>query len=76
MKRLHAGPRAYATIRAAETAAARPSLELLSLPYPFSQVGLLTAGDFARLAGHRRSRTARRLPHVDEQALEELDTPA
>src|SRR5260370_19432858 len=64
--------RAYSTIRAAEAPAARSSLELLSLPYPFSQVGLLTASDFARLAGQRRSRAARGLPGVDEQVLEEL----
>jgi hypothetical protein len=42
------------------------------LPYPFSQVGLLTASDFARLAGQRRRRAARSLPQVDEQVLEEL----
>jgi hypothetical protein len=66
------GGLAYSTIRAAEAAAARSSLALLSLSYPFSQVGLLTASDFARLAGQRRSRAARRLPQVDEQVLEEL----
>jgi hypothetical protein len=66
------GGQTYSTVRAAEGAAARSSLELLSLPYPFSQVGLLTAGEFARLAGQRRSRAARRLPEVNEQVLEEL----
>jgi hypothetical protein len=70
--RTRPGGHAYPTIRTAEGAAARSSLELLSLPYPFSQVGLLTASEFARLAGQRRSRAARRLPQVDEQVLEEL----
>jgi hypothetical protein len=67
------GPRLYSTVGGpAEAGTARSSLELLELPYPFSQVGLLTAGDFAKLAEERRSRAARSLPPVNQQVLEEL----
>ena len=62
----------YPTVRAAEAATVRTSLELLGLTYPFSQVGLLTASDFATLAGERRSRAGRSLPPVNEQVLKEL----
>jgi hypothetical protein len=59
----------YSTVRRAEAATARSSLDLLSLPYPFSQLGLLTASDFA---AERRSRAGRSLPSINEQILEEL----
>ena len=62
----------YSTIRSAEAATVRSSLELLGLAYPFSQVGLLTPSDFARLAEERRGRAGRSLPPVNEQVLEEL----
>jgi hypothetical protein len=51
---------------------ARTCLDLLQLPYPFSQVGLLNASEFAELATLRRSRTDRSLPPVNEQTLQEL----
>lgn len=51
---------------------ARTSLDLLDLLYPFSQVDLLTASDFAKFAEERRSRAARKLPSIDRQLLEEL----
>lgn len=62
----------YPTIRAARAATPRASLDLLGLPYPFSQVGLLTASEFAKLATQRRSRADRSLPPVNEQTLQEL----
>ena len=62
----------YSTVRSAEAAIARSSMDLLGLPCPFSQVGLLTASEFAKLAELRRSRAARSLPPVNEQVLEEL----
>jgi hypothetical protein len=49
------------------------SLGPLSLPYPFSQVGLLSASEFVKLGEERRSRVGRGLvPPVNEQVLEEL----
>lgn len=62
----------FPTVRRAEAVTARSSLDLLSLPYPFSQLGLLTASDFAGLAGERRSRATLSLPSINEQVLEEL----
>jgi hypothetical protein len=62
----------YPTIQPAVAATGRSSLDLLDLPYPFSQVGLLTASDFANLAGQRRSWAMRGLPSLDAQVLEEL----
>jgi hypothetical protein len=62
----------YPSVRRAEATTTRSSLDLLGLPYPFSQLGLLTASDFAKLAEQRRSRAAFSLPRVDEQVLEEL----
>jgi hypothetical protein len=62
----------YPHVRSAEAVTTRSSLDLLGLPYPFSQVSPITASDFARLAGERRSRAGRSLPAVDEQILEEL----
>lgn len=65
-------PREYPTVTNAAAATVRSSLGLLSLPYPFSQLGPLTATEFVKLAEQRRSRTARSLPPVSEQVLEEL----
>jgi hypothetical protein len=68
-----APPREYPTVTSATAATTRSSLDLLLLPYPFSQVGLLTGSEFVRLAEQRRSRAARGLiPPVNEQVLEEL----
>ncbi len=64
-------PGAVSTIRAAPAATTRSSLDLLSLPYPFSQVRLLNAADFAKQAERRRSRAQRQLP-MSVQVLEEL----
>lgn len=50
----------------------RTSLDLLSLPAPFSQVKLLTAADFAKEANRRRPRVALSHPELNEQILEEL----
>jgi hypothetical protein len=44
----------YAGVRRAEAVTAQSSLDLLNLPYPFSQLGLLTADEFAKLAEQRR----------------------
>lgn len=66
------GDRIYPTVGSAVAATARPSLELFDLPYPFSQVGLLTPTEFAKLAEQRRSRAGRSWPPVNEQVLEEL----
>ena len=69
----HAGSASlYPTVRAAGLTTARSSLDLLELPYPFSQVHLLTVSEFAGMAGKRRGRAGRRLPPVNEQVLEEL----
>ena len=65
-------PSIYPTVRAAGLTTVRSSLDLLELPYPFSQVHLLTVSEFAEMAGKRRGRAGRRLPPVDEQVLEEL----
>jgi hypothetical protein len=62
----------YPTVRAAGAATPRTSLDLLGLPYPFSQVGLLTASQFAELATQRRNRADQSLPPVNEQTLQEL----
>ena len=62
----------YPTVRPAGLTTARSSLDLLELPYPFSQVHLLTVSEFADMAGKRRGRAGRRLPPVNEQVLEEL----
>jgi hypothetical protein len=63
----------YSTVQSATAAASRASLDLLELPYPFSQIHLLSARDFAKLADERRNREQRHtLPRMDEQVLEEL----
>ena len=65
-------PTLYPTARRASAATDRSSLDLLGLTYPFSQVGLLDASEFGKLAAQRRSRADRSLPPVDEQTLQEL----
>jgi hypothetical protein len=50
----------------------RSSLDLLSLRYPFSQLGLMSADEFAKQAMRRRNRWTRRLPSINAQVLEEL----
>ena len=65
-------PSVYPTVRAAGLTTVRSSLDLLELPYPFSQVHLLTVSEFADMARKRRGRAGPRLPPVDEQVLEEL----
>ena len=63
----------YSTVQPAIAAASRASLDLLELPYPFSQIQLLSARDFAKLADERRSREQRHtLLRMDEQVLGEL----
>lgn len=62
----------FSTVQKASAATARSSLELLSLRYPFSQVGLLSADEFAKQAERRRSRGMHSLPPVNTQVLEEL----
>jgi hypothetical protein len=52
-------------------ATARTSLDLLALPYPFSQVGLLTAEEIVTAADERRLRMAGGR-HLDLSGLEEL----
>ncbi len=64
--------RAFSLIRSAQAATPRSSLDLLSLRYPFSQVDLLSADEFAKQAERRRSRGMRSLPPVNPQVLEEL----
>src|SRR5262249_22250996 len=65
-------PSIYPTVRASGLTTVRSSLDLLELPYPFSQVHLLTVSEFADMARRRRGRAGRHLPPVDEQVLEEL----
>lgn len=65
-------PPEYSTVERCQAATKRSSLDLLTLPYPFSQLGLLTAGEFAGQAQRRRSRAMFALPSIDAQVLEEL----
>ena len=61
----------YPTVRSAGLTTGRSSLDLLELPYPFSQVHVLTVSEFS--GWHKRcGRAGRRMPPVDEQVLEEL----
>jgi len=62
----------YATVAFAEATTSRSSLELLTLPYPFSQLHLLRVSEFARAADRRRARVTWHLPSVDALVLEEL----
>ena len=64
-------PVEYSSVQTAKAATSRSSLDLLSLSFPFSQIGLLTAADFAKEAERRRSRSARHW-RMDVQVLEEL----
>lgn len=59
-------------VRKASATTPRSTLELLSLSYPFTQVSLLTADEFAREGGRRRSRSASSFPPIDTQVLEEF----
>ena len=63
---------AHYQVQRAAASTTRSSLDLLTLPYPFSQVGLLTAGDFADQANRRRSRGSSGYPQINTQILEEL----
>jgi hypothetical protein len=62
----------YATVGRAEAITVRSSLELLGLPYPFSQLRLLRVSEFVMLAERSRSRAAQNLPSVNALVLEEL----
>ncbi len=64
-------PIVYSSIKSARDGTGRSSLDLLSLIYPFSQIGLLSARDFATEAAKRRDRSVQHLP-MNEQVLEEL----
>ena len=59
-------------IRRARAATARSSLDLLTLPYPFSQVNLLTPEEFVREAERRHSFGMSSRLHLDVAALEAL----
>ena len=65
-------PPEYPTVQGCQAATTRSSLDLLALPYPFSQVGLLTPDKFAEQAARRRSWAMRGLPPINAQVLEEL----
>jgi hypothetical protein len=67
-----AGRPDIAWVGSASAGTTRSSLDLLSLRYPFGQVRLLRADEFAEQAGRRRSRTMDSLPHVNVQVLEVL----
>jgi hypothetical protein len=56
----------------ASAGTSRSPIDLLSLRYPFSQLGLMSPDEFAKQAGRRRSRGMQRLPTIDVQILEEL----
>ncbi|MEU9407544.1 hypothetical protein AB0E08_17945 [Streptomyces sp. NPDC048281] len=64
--------KAFSWIQEAVAVTARPSLDLLGLPFPFSQLGLLTARQFADEANKRRPRMRNQTPSINEQILEEL----
>jgi hypothetical protein len=64
-------PIEHSLVQSSRAVTPRSSLDLLRLSYPFSQVGLLDARDFAKEAEKRRSRTARHLP-MNTQVPEEL----
>lgn len=66
------GKRSFWLVPSASAATSRSSLDLLSLSYPFSQLGLMSADEFAKQAERRRSRGMRSLPPVNVQVLEEL----
>lgn len=62
----------FSTIQRALAGTSRSSLDLLGLHYPFSQVHLLTAQEFASQSERRRGREMRSLPPINAQVLEEL----
>jgi len=62
----------FATVSKAVAGTARSSLDLLSLPYPFSQNRPMMTSEFASFADQRRSRATRGRPPVNEQVLGEL----
>jgi hypothetical protein len=66
------GKQAFPMVQRATAATPRSSLDLLSLRYPFSQLGLMNADEFASQAERRRGRGMRSLPPVNAQVLEEL----
>jgi hypothetical protein len=63
---------AYASVGLAAVTTLRSSLDLLALDYPFSQLYLLEASEFAKLAEQRRARSAWHMPSVDALVLEGL----
>lgn len=66
------GRREFSLIRNALAATSRSSLDLLRLRYPLSQVGPLTADEFAKQSERRRPPSVDDLPPVNAQVLEEL----
>jgi hypothetical protein len=64
--------RARWLFQSAAAATPRSSLELLSLRFPFSQLGLMSADTFAEEAERRRSKGMRSRPAITAQVLEEL----
>lgn len=64
--------RVTSSVQRAVAATSRSTLDLLKLRYPFSQVGLMNANDFAKQAQRRRSYAMRSLPPINTQTLEEL----
>ena len=66
------GERVRWLLQSAAAATPRSSLELLNLRFPFSQLGLMSADEFARQAERRRSRGLRSQPAISTQVLEEL----
>jgi hypothetical protein len=66
------GERARWLFQSAAAATSRSSLELLGLRFPFSQLGLLSADEFAKQAERRRSKGLRSRPTITTQVLEEL----
>lgn len=65
------GERARWLFQSAAAATSRSSLELLGLRFPFSQLGLLSADEFAKQAERRRSKGLRSRPTITTQVLEE-----
>jgi hypothetical protein len=63
---------AISSVLRASAATSRSSLNLLRLRYPFSQVGLLRADEFANQAKRRRPPSVDDLPPINAQVLEEL----
>ena len=66
------GERARWLFQSAAAATPRSSLELLNLRFPFSQLGLMSAHEFAKQAERRRSKGLRSRPAISRQVLEEL----